>query len=235
MRLKMYVTGLLVILSFSCAKRVPVSYDHIDLKNHVEIKTKQGPSHCGVVDTKNPAYLVLNTDIYKNTLQKIEKNTIDQIFCTPPVYDEKKNIISEWEIKRSQKNRNTVLYTIGGTSLSFGLSFFTGSMIYRGMSESENGKTALVATTGIGTALGSYLFYRGGKHKDRDVAISKIREERYVAAQKEMEVQKGKREKVKSELEKSKAEREKQDAELKRLQEEIEKKKKQQQTEGDID
>ncbi|OQX83023.1 hypothetical protein B6D60_11185 [candidate division KSB1 bacterium 4484_87] len=130
----------------------------------------------------------------------------------------------QWRLQWERKN--TYLYTVGGMGLSFGLSFFIGSLINRGMDDVDQGKTAMWITTGVGTAIGTFLFAKVGAKKDRAVAIDKIRKERYELAKKKAEEERLKRKKIVDEIERLRQERKKQDEELKRLMEEKKKKKK---------
>ena len=83
--------------------------------------------------------------------------------------------ISEEEIQSVQKNRNAVTYGIGGGALSLGASFFLSSLIAHDM---EEGGTIVAGTTVIGGGIGTLLFVKGGKAKDRQEAIESILDKR---------------------------------------------------------
>ena len=207
-----------LVLQYGCAKKIPISYDQIEKGNLVRIETKSKTSYSGLVKAKESDFVVLQTDRNQKSLNKVTRNNINSILITPPVYDYKKNVISEWEIEHNQGSKNTILYTVGGAGLSFGASFFIGSMLHRSISDAEYRNTALWTTTGVGSAIGTYLFARTGKNKDRQASIMDIRERRYAIAQKEANMHKKKQQKVRSELEKAKRDRKKQNLEIRRLQ-----------------
>lgn len=187
----------------------------------VNIKTSSGASYEGVVKLKKPSFIVLNTSRISTNEKKIERTSIDYIKTTPPIFDYQKNVISEWEIDDQKGTKNTWLYTIGGAGLSFGASFFAGSLVHRGMSESDNKDEVLWGITGTGTLIGTALFLNTGRKRDREAAILAIRERRYELAKKEMAQKKIKHKEIYQDLEKEKKERAKQKAEMKRLMDRI--------------
>ncbi|MFQ5708661.1 MAG: hypothetical protein ACE5HO_14495 [bacterium] len=142
-----------------------------------------------------------------------------------PVYDEAGKPISEREISRYQQNSNFVLFTAGGGVLSFGASFFIGTLIERAADNSNN-DAALWATTAAGTVVGTFLFAHQGKKQDRKQAVEKIKDRRKALIAKELNQEKSRREKIQSQVQALKALKEKQEAERRRLLEEIEKRKK---------
>lgn len=162
----------LIVLS-GCAKRIPVTYDQVEQTNYVEITLVSGKKVEGTV---------VNSELHQLTVvprgqrrQVISKSTIRSIKRKPPVVDDFGYGISEEEIESVRTNKNTLIYGIGGGALSFGASFFGGSLIAQ---DSTNSGSVLGATTAIGGGLGTYLFIRAGRAKDRQEAIEKIRAER---------------------------------------------------------
>jgi len=214
---KLTVTALMILLLAGCAKRIPVAYDEVEKDALVNLKTVSGQSVTGIVKSKQPTMLIVQYDRNKSSLQKINRNEIVDITAKPFTRDYQNKVISEWEIEDNQGSRNTWLYTIGGIGLSFGASFFIGSLLHRSMSESDSRDAALWGTTAAGTALGTYMFTKAGKNKDRNVAIAEIRENRYQVAKKEMELEKRKHERIQKELQGMKAARDKQNSEIERL------------------
>ena len=214
----------LLVLTFvyiGCSKRYIVNYDMVENNSLVNIKTNAGASYEGIVKLKKPSFIVLNTTRNSMSAKKIERTSIDYIKTEPPIFDYQKKVISEWEIDDQKGAKNTWLYTIGGAGLSFGASFFAGSLVHRGMSESENKEEALWGITGAGTLIGTALFINTGRKRDREAAIMAIREQRYELAKKEIDQKKKKHKQVYQELEEEKRERAKQEAEMKRLMERI--------------
>jgi len=215
-----------LFIANGCAKRIAISYDQAQPNALVKIQTFSGQSCSGVIQKKEVEYLVLTESKYDNHPIKINRNDIASITGRNFVYDGRGEIISEWEIQETKKNRNFLLYTVGGVGLSFGASFFIGSLINRNTDDSEKGTNLMWGTTALGTAAGSYLFARSGKKRDRFLAIEEIREQRYKLAKKKFDSQKLKHDSIQKELENEKAARARQQEELKRLKEKAEKKKK---------
>lgn len=230
MRIRQRILYLLLVFLFitiSCAKRAFIGYDDVKPNALVKIKTLSGQACDGEIQEKNTNYLLLKTSQHDNQFTKIKREDIASITGGEFIHDGVGNIISEWEIQEQKKDKNLLLYTIGGAGLSFGASFFIGSLIHRGLDDAENGNKILWGTTAAGTAAGTYLFAKTGKKRDRYLAIEKIREERFNAAQNQFENRKKKHDLVQQQLEKEKAAREKQEQELKLLQEKVKNKKQQ--------
>ncbi|MBD3287898.1 hypothetical protein GF337_03765 [candidate division KSB1 bacterium] len=225
---KVFLLSVIVLtIAYSgCSKRSIVNYDLVKNNSLVSIEMNSGASYEGIVKLKKPEFIVLNMARDRNNHKKIERQQINQIKASPPVFDYQKNVISEWEINDKKGTKNTWLYTVGGAGLSFGASFFAGSLVHRGMSESENRDEALWAITGTGTLIGTAIFLNTGRKRDREAAIMQIRERRYELAKKEMDQKKNKRKQITTELEKEKKQRAKQQAEMKRLMERIKKREK---------
>ncbi|MFQ5824031.1 MAG: hypothetical protein ACE5JB_08255 [bacterium] len=141
-----------------------------------------------------------------------------------PVYDEARRPITEHEIQQHQSNKNFVLYTLGGGAVSFGVSFFLGTLIERSVNDS-NDDLALWSTTGAGTLIGTILFAKHGKNRDRNQAIEIIKEERRKEAAKELTNKKRKRQKLEEDLKALEKIRQQQEVEKKRLLEKIKKSK----------
>ncbi|MFQ5770103.1 MAG: hypothetical protein ACE5HX_06180 [bacterium] len=142
-----------------------------------------------------------------------------------PVYDEAGKPISEKEIKQYQKNNKFLLYTFAGGALSFGTGFFLGTLLDRGIDDARN-NVALWGTTAGGTLIGTVIFARQGKLKDRNDAIETIKENRKNAATKLLTEQKSKRQQINEKLKELEKVRAKQEAEKNKLKAEIKKKKK---------
>lgn len=141
-----------------------------------------------------------------------------------PVYDEARKPITEVEIREHQTNKNFVLYSLAGGTLSFGASFFLGTLIDRSVDDSDN-DVALWVTTGAGTLMGTFVFAKQGKNRDRNIAIEMIKEERKKEAAQKLTKEKTKRQKIEEEINTLEKLRQQQEAEKKRLLEEIKKRK----------
>ena len=83
--------------------------------------------------------------------------------------DDRGQAVTQQEVAAKKTNKNFWLYTFGGGALSFGASFFLGSMVERN-AESEN-RTALWAITGVGTVVGTALFAHTGRVRDFNQAV----------------------------------------------------------------
>jgi len=108
----------------------------------------------------------------------VAKTSIRSIKRKEPVYDDFRNGISEEEIASVKTNKNAVVYGIGGGAICFGASFFLGSMAANSMEENSGSGTALAASTAAGGGLGTYLFVKAGKAKDRKDAVDVIKRKR---------------------------------------------------------
>ena len=217
----------LLWLVIGCAKRITISYNNIEPSTVIKIKTKTGKTCEGLVYKKSPSFLVLQSQQKNKKLTKLMRGVIDDVSThSNYVYDAENKIISEKEIEKTKKNTNFLLYTFGGAGLSFGTSFFAGSLLKRSINESNNGEKAMWATTIVGTTIGTLLFSRAGSKRDRSIAIEKIREHRYELAKKRAEDEKLKRKKVLTELNRIKQERKKQEEEIRQLQNKVNKNKK---------
>ncbi|MFQ5636469.1 MAG: hypothetical protein ACE5IR_00560 [bacterium] len=142
-----------------------------------------------------------------------------------PAYDEARKPISEREIKHYKKSTNTMLYALGGGSLSFGAGFFIGTLVDRAIDEDSN-SAALWGTAATGAIIGTVLFARQGSIKDRNEAIEEIKEKRKKAAAEKLTKVKTKRQQILDERKRVEAIRKKQEAEKKKLEDKIKKKKK---------
>jgi len=165
------ILGLVIILMLTgCAKRIPVTYQEVEQTNFVEITLLNGSKIVGSVQKVEPhQIIVLEKD---QRMTPVVKTSIRSIKRNPPVYDDFGNGISEDEIASVKTNKNATIYGIGGGALCMGASFFLGSMAANSMD--ENGGVALAASTAVGGGLGTYLFVKAGKAKDRKDAIEAI-------------------------------------------------------------
>lgn len=217
----------LLLITMGCAKRVILSYDQAPPMAMVKIGTVSGQTFNGTIEEKNSESLFLRTKKNTRSLTRVNRDEIVWISGGEVVYDGAGKIIPESEIQEYKQNKNFLIYTLGGAGLSFGTSFFLGSLIHRGMDDDANGRKVMWATTAVGTTVGTFLFAKSGKRRDRTVAIESIREQRFNLVKEQFENQKKKRSDVKNALEKEKSEHAKKQAELERLKKEVEKNKKQ--------
>ena len=215
-----------LVIASGCAKRIPINYDQVQPNALVKIQTFSGQSCSGVIQKKEADFLLLKENKYSDHSTKINRGSIASISGRDFVYDGSGDIISEWEIKENRENKNLLLYTIGGAGLSFGASFFIGSLLHRNSDDIDEGNRLMWGTAALGTVTGTYLFAKAGRRRDRLVSIEKIREQRFRLAKEKYNSQKKKSDLIRIELEKEKAEQAKQQEELQRLKEQAQKAKK---------
>lgn len=205
MRMRTLITCVLLISIFTigCGNRSTVNYNSVEDTNYVYLKLLTGKSVEGSVLKSEPHQLTLKTK--DGSTKNIMKSNIKAVKRKPPVKDDYGKGISEDEIKARQENKNTMVYGIGGGLMSFGASFFAGSMIGNSM---DDGSSIIAATTVAGGGLGTLLFVNAGKAKDRQEAIESIQDERRMVSIKKGKTQKSDTE-VKDELSEEKAKQEK--------------------------
>jgi hypothetical protein len=160
-----------MLLCSGCSKQVLVHYDDVEKNNWVRVTLFSGQFVEGTVVRTEPYQLTIHS---KERPISIETSKISKITRIPPAYDDFGECISEEEITAVKTNRNATIFGIGGGLLSFGISFFTGSMLAQ---SSDDGGTILAATTGAGGILGTALFIQAGKRQDRKEAVNLIRHE----------------------------------------------------------
>jgi len=166
MKCKFIVFVLVLTGLTGCAKRSYIRFEETEPSNYVEIILLNGEKIQGTVMKSEPHRLIL-LDRQKSAIS-VPKNTIRLIRRKPPVYDQFGRGISEEEIQSVKTSRNTAIYTLGGGVLSFGSSFFLGSMLGK-----ESGKILTATTLGFGT-LGTLLFFRAGRAMVRREAIKTV-------------------------------------------------------------
>jgi hypothetical protein len=150
-----------------------IRFEQAEKTNFVTARLATGKTVRGSVVKADPFQLsLLQKDGHTVTVQR---DAVLLLSRKPPVTDEFGKGISEEEIVRAGKNKNAVVYGLGGGTLSFGFSFFAGSLIGR---SSRNGTALLAGTAAAGTAAGTLLFLRAGKAHDRKESIASIRLER---------------------------------------------------------
>jgi len=163
--------GLMVI--GGCAHWQKVTYSDVKPENTARILLVSGEAVQGTVKKIEPHQIIVQQP---DKILRISKTSVNSIKIAPPVYDDFGRCISEQEIKSVKTNKNAVIYGIGGGALSFGSSFFLGSMLAG--EDTSKSSTTLLGTTAAGTGIGTLLFVRAGMAKDRNDAIEKIRETR---------------------------------------------------------
>ncbi len=129
--------------------------------------------------------------------------------------DEKSQPITKEEVVAKKTNKNFMLYTVGGSALSFGASFFLGSMVHR--STNSDDRTALWAITGAGAVIGTALFAHNGKVRDFNHALEIVKDSRQEGIQENIVKEKQKQDTLAEERKKLADERKRQEAEREEL------------------
>ena len=209
------------ILASGCAKYSLVPYGEVESTNSVEITLTSGEKLKGTVLEIEPHQIVLLTE---DLQEAVPKTKIRSVKRRPPVYDDFGRGISEEDIASVQTNRNAIIYGAGGGALSLGASFFLGSLAAN--SVEQNSGLVLGASAVGGGALGTWLFVRAGKAKDRRDAIERICELRRSEAVQEREEDAGAEGELKQQLDDERKKHEELRKEREKLLRELEGKKK---------
>ncbi len=173
MRLRLILPVVAGALLNGCSHYPLIRFEQAEKTDFVTARLATGKTVRGSVVKADPFQLsILQKDRQTVTVQR---DAVLLLRRRPPVTDEFGKGISEEEIVRAMKSKNAVVYGLGGGALSFGFSFFAGSMIGR---SSQNGTALLAGTTAAGTLAGTLLFIRAGKARDRKESIESIRLER---------------------------------------------------------
>jgi len=170
--LRIFVVSALLL--GGCTKYHLVNYGDVHDTNSVEVTLQSGEKVKGTVQSIEPHQIVVSDE--EKSQVALSKTNISIIKRKKPVYDDFGRGISEEEIASTKTNRNTIVYGVGGGALSFGASFFLGSLAANSMD--NNSGIVLGGATMAGGGLGTFLFVRAGKAKDRHDAIEEIREMR---------------------------------------------------------
>jgi len=213
------VIGLLIING--CSSRILISKNGLQEHQTVRIELRTGESVKGEIVKNDRDILVIKDK--RDRLWRAKKNDIVRISGPVPVYDYENKVITEQEISRNKKSKNTWYYALGGGLLSLGSSFFLGSMISRtGDGDLRDGE--IWGVTAVGTAVGTFLFARRGAKRDRMMAIDNIREKRANGIESELDIEKARRRQLQEEISRLKAERRRQEEEIKSIKQGLQKK-----------
>ena len=201
-----------------CGNQVLLKTNKLQKQQTVTMVLKSGEKLSGTISALEGNTITI---LEKNNIsKKIQKQNIRSIKGPQPYYDSNGTLISEPDISKNKTNNKFWLFTVSGSALSAGVSFFLSSMIARSQGEDTN---APIITTGTiaGTVVGGYLFSRLGAQKDRTRAIEKIRIARAGEKLNSVVEEKNKQEKLEHEIENLKSERERQEAEIEELRKKI--------------
>ncbi len=139
-----------------------------------------------------------------------------------PLMDRSERPITKQEVRAHKNSKNFVIYALGGGALSFGGSFFLGSMLDRAV-ESEN-RSAVWITSGAGTLAGLLFFSHLGRTQDHNNAIAKISDSRKNGVLTEIDGEQEKRKQIEDETQKILEDRKRQEEERKKLLDALKKK-----------
>jgi hypothetical protein len=176
MRFRLLEISLLALLLSGCSHYSVIRFEEAESTNFVRAHLATGRTIQGSVVKADPFLLsILQKD---RRIVPVQRDAVLVLLRKPPVADEFGKGISEEEITQARKKKNTFVYGFGGGALSFGFSFFAGSMLGHA---SRNGTGLLAGTALTGTIAGTLLFLRAGRAQDRKEAIASIRSERRAA------------------------------------------------------
>lgn len=212
----------LVITALGCAKRTLVPFEELPVPSEVELQLQDGRQVQAIALEKSSDKLTVQKQFDTRTLQ-INRQAIRSLSVLPSEYDESGKLITRTEIAREKSNKNTLIYSIGGGVLSFGVSLFISSIVYRGTGEDFQVANPISIGGGVvGTAL---LFWQG-KKRDRVLALERIKDQRKLAAEQELKKKRAERDQLRRQLEQLKLEKAQVEAEKQKLERKLKKKKK---------
>ena len=133
--------------------------------------------------------------------------------------DEVNQPITENEVKAKKSSKNLLLYSLGGGALSFGASFFAGSMVDRGLD--SDSRTALWVITGAGTLAGTAVFAHTGSVRDFNQAVEAVKDDRKELVDQQILGEKKKQENLTTQRKKLEDERKRQEMEREKLLQQI--------------
>lgn len=138
-----------------------------------------------------------------------------------PLRDQAGNPIQKEEVEAKRTSKNFALYTIAGGALSFGASFFLGSLLDRSFDKSNKSNSALWITAGLGTAIGTILFAHGGRVRDHNLAVLAVQSDRKTDKADQLAAEQQRRRKIEEEKKRLMRKRLEQEKERKRLLEQL--------------
>ncbi len=209
-----------LIVNLQCAKTIPVAFDSANTNQEVRVKLKSGEAILGIITKKEVQKItVLNEKTgVKEVLQKTAIASIEKL---PAEYDEAGNVISRSEIAKARGNKNLILYSVGGTALSFGVSLFGSSIVSRA---SDNSFNVFNPISIGGTVLGAGIFSYLGHKRDTRMAIEKIKDQRKKDAEVKLKKEMTHKKQLELEMKRLKEEKEKAEKERQKLLKELKKK-----------
>lgn len=213
------VSLVFTILNLQCANNSALTYNRLQSKQDVTVTTSRGESYTGTIVNIDEKQLTLaESDGGRKTLAKSE---LSRIAGPEPIYDDTGAIITKSEIAAAKSHSNMLRYLLGGSALSFGASFFIGSLIDRQVSEEGEQGPMMWGIAGAGTVLGGTVFSMLGNKKDTIAAIEKVRDQRRKEAATDLVKEKERQRLIKDELKKLEKEREQQEKEMKDLKDKL--------------
>jgi hypothetical protein len=173
MRIRILEIPLLALVLNGCSHYSVIRFEEAERTNYVQAHLATGKTIRGSVVKADPFLLsILQKD---SQIVPVQRDAVLVLLRKPTVADEFGKGISEEEIAQAQKKKNTFVYGLGGGALSFGFSFFAGSLLGHA---SRNGTALMAGTALTGTLAGTLLFLHAGKAQDRKEAIASIRADR---------------------------------------------------------
>lgn len=190
-----YLFFILIITSCSTSRYINI----LDVKEYSSVKLylSNGEKHEGIITQKTDSALTLiSKQDHQPYVFKLDE--VRQIQKSQNNYDLQATPISNAEIEKYKSNRNSWGYAIGGAVLGGVIGIVIDLPLWH-----ANVGIAPFFVGGVTATTGSIYFGFRGMHKDREMAIEKIR---YLREQKELENQKMEEERRLEEIKKKAAE-----------------------------
>lgn len=162
---------LLIIVFFllNCGGSRYLSISEIETDQSIKIYLRNGKVQEGIVIEQNGSELkiISASDYLAYTLNSAE---ISRVETSGKHYDYRGYPISNAEIEKYKKNRNTWGYAIGGAVVGGLVGLTIGYPIWV-----ANDNPPPLFAAGIGAVVGSIYFATRGIRKDREIAVSQVR------------------------------------------------------------
>jgi hypothetical protein len=194
----------LVLLLTSCAGSKFIKVEDVEAQQDVKLFLSDGKVHEGLV-LERRVDKILFVDAADQSVKEISISDVRRIEKSTNYYDYNGYPISEAEIKKYRKNKNTWGYAIGGGFIGGAVGLAVGLPIWL-----ANDNPPPLFATGLGFVAGSILYASKGVNKDRRIAVIQVREfrktERELEAQRKIEEErlkqlKAEKERLKKQLE----------------------------------
>ena len=175
----------LTLLLAGCAGSRFVKVEDVKAQQDVKLYLSNGKIHEGLI-LERRVDNILFVDAADQSVKEIALGDVRRIEKSSNYYDYNGYPISEAEIKKYRKNKNTWGYAIGGGLIGGAAGLAVGLPIWL-----ANDSPPPLFATGLGFVAGSILYASKGVNKDKQIAVVQVREfrktERELEAQRKIE------------------------------------------------